>query len=74
MKKKICLAAVLLCCLSLFLLSPKEEESLPAEGYLKWVEFDIPYSALNAALEVDIDTYGLSGGQIWRELGRVPVC
>lgn len=68
MKKKICLAAVLLCCLSLFLLSPKEEESLPAEGYLKWVEFDIPYSALNAALAVDIDTHDTNHPVSWIDL------
>ncbi len=32
-------------------------ESCVGDKYIKWVEFDPPYSALEKALKLDIDTY-----------------
>ncbi|MBN7772458.1 M23 family metallopeptidase [Clostridium aminobutyricum] len=38
------------------------------EETIKWVDFDVPYSALEKAMNMDMDTYGSENHLIWTEL------
>lgn len=42
---------------SVFRPSAQETEQKSEEDYIKWVSFGVPYSALKAALDIDIDTH-----------------
>lgn len=33
-----------------------------SDTYIKWVDFDIPYTALDRAMKLDVETYGADGG------------
>ena len=38
------------------------------EKYIKWIDFNIPYSAMNKALELDIKSYGTEKHYNWIEI------
>ena len=60
MKKRI-----LFCLLSIFLLIPRVSA---AEDYIKWVDFDVDYPALQRALELDIDSQGNEAPLSWIDI------
>ena len=65
MEKRI--AALLLSLLLLFPLKAEAVEETEAD-YIKWVEFNVPYSAMAAALAYDIESYGGEIHLNWVEL------
>lgn len=51
------------------MVSTKKEESRAKEDdYIKWVEFNVSYEALNKAYQYDVDTYGKEPHLSWIEL------
>lgn len=50
-------------------LPPQEESiSVEKEGFIKWVDFNVTYSALSDCLEYDLKTYGKENHTDWIEL------
>jgi len=54
--------------LALTLLFPVRAWAADEADHIKWVEFNVPYSALTAALDYDLNTYGTEPHLNWIEL------
>ncbi len=52
------LLAVVISCYGKGVYQSKESVEVAAEGYIKWVDFNVSYEALCKAYEYDVDTYG----------------
>ncbi len=47
----------------------KDAVSANADGYIKWVEFDVPYQAMNRAMQLDVASYEEGDGSLdWIEM------
>lgn len=46
----------------------QESVSVQKDGYIKWVDFNVTYSAMSECLKYDVDTYGKKNHASWIDL------